>query len=124
MAVRSSSSTLPGPEVDAPINPGIGEVGQQVHHQSDQRHDVERGEDNGVMAVEYALEAKQADAVEREDGLDQQRAGKERVHEGAREAGDHDQHGVAEYVAVEHLPLSAALGAGGEHVLLADLVEK
>src|SRR5919197_6786202 len=77
MAVRSSSSHLPGLEVDARINPGISEIGQQVHHQSNQRHDVERGEHHRVIAVEHALEAEQADAVEREDGLDQQRTGKE-----------------------------------------------
>ena len=39
-------------------------------------------------------------------------------------AGDDDQHGVAEDVIVEHLPLAAALGAGGHHILLADFIEK
>ena len=38
--------------------------------------------------------------------------------------GDHDQHGVAEDVIVEHLPLAAALGARGHHILLADFVEE
>src|SRR5215471_16253262 len=124
MVVRSSSSHLPGLEVDAWINPGVGEVRQQVHQQPDQRHDVKRGEYHRVVAVEHALEAEQPDAVEREYGLDQERAGKERVHERAGEAGDHDQHGVAEDVPIEHLTLGAALGARGEHVLLADLVEE
>src|ERR1700730_5297289 len=70
MTVRSSTSHLPRLEVDARIDPGVGEVGNQVHQQSDQRHDVERGEHDGIVAVEHALEAEQADAVEREDGLD------------------------------------------------------
>src|SRR5215475_1284149 len=124
MVVRSSTSYLPRLEVDARINPGIGEVGEEVHHQADQRHDVEGREHHRVIAIEHALETEQPDTVERENGLDQQRAGKEGVHEGAGEAGDHDQHGVAKNVPIEHLPLGAALGARSEHVLLADLVEK
>ena len=67
---------------------------------------------------------KQAEAVEREDGLDQQRAREEGVDEGAGKAGDDQQHGVAEHVAVEHLALVEALGLRGHHVLLADLVEE
>ena len=35
-----------------------------------------------------------------------------------------DQHRVAEDVPVEHLPFGTALGARGQHVLLADLVEE
>ena len=46
------------------------------------------------------------------------------MHEGARKAGDHDQHGVAEDVAVEHLAGAAALRLRGQHILLADLVEE
>ena len=46
------------------------------------------------------------------------------MDEGAGKARDHDQHGVAEDVVVEHLPLAAALGARGHHILLADLVEE
>src|SRR5262245_51892597 len=124
MVVRSSSSHLPRLEVDARIDPGIGEVGNQVHQEADQRHDVEGGEHHRVVAVEHALEAEQSEAVEREDGLDQQRPGKEGVHERGGKTGDHDQHGVAEDVPIEHLALVAAFGAGGEHVLLADLVEE
>ena len=39
-------------------------------------------------------------------------------------AGDDEQHGVAEDVPVEHLPLVQALGARRHDVLLADLVEE
>jgi hypothetical protein len=48
------------------------------------------------------------------------RAGEEGADERAGKAGDHQQHGVAEDVAVEHLPFGAALGARGQHVLLAN----
>src|SRR5882757_6143251 len=41
MVVRSSTSDLPGLEVDARIDPGIGEVGDQVHHQPEQREYIE-----------------------------------------------------------------------------------
>jgi hypothetical protein len=37
---------------------------------------------------------------------------------------DHDQHRVAEHMAVKHPPLGQALGLGGHHVLLLDLVEE
>ena len=40
------------------------------------------------------------------------------------EAGDHDQHGVAEHVAVEHAAFAQALGPRGDHVLLVDLIEE
>src|SRR5215470_6115677 len=44
MVVRWSSSHLPSLEIDARIDPSIGEVGNEVHHQPDQGHDVECGE--------------------------------------------------------------------------------
>ena len=42
--------------------------------QPDQREDVERAEHDRVVAVDRRLEAEQAEPVEREDHLDQQRA--------------------------------------------------
>src|SRR2546427_1588602 len=119
----ASTSDLPGLEVDPRIDPGIGEVRDEVHDQPDKGEDVERREHHRIVAVEHALEAEQAEPVEREDRLDQQRAGKERMDEGAGKPGDDDQHGVAENVAVERLTVVAALGARREHVLLTDLVE-
>src|SRR6516164_10777524 len=91
IAVRSSTSDLPRLEIDARINPGVGEVGDQVHQKPHQRQDVERGEHHRVITVEHALEAEQPDAVEGKDRLDQQRAGKEGVHEGAGKARDQDR---------------------------------
>src|SRR4029079_14793471 len=75
--VLSFTSHLPRLEIDARIDPGIGEVGDQVHDQADEREDVEIGEHDRVVAVEHAFEAQQPEAVEREDGLDEQRTGEE-----------------------------------------------
>src|SRR3984885_11299878 len=122
--VFSSPSALPRFEIDARIDPGIGQVGDQIHDQADEGENIEIGEHHRIVAVEHAFEAEQAQTVEREYGLDQQRAGKERADEGGREAGNHQHHGVAENVAVEHLGFGAALGARGEHILLAQFLEE
>src|SRR3984893_2967444 len=124
MVVLTSTSDLPRLEIDARIDPGIGQVGNQIHDQADESENVEIGEYHRIVAVEHAFEAEQAEAVEREYRLDQQRAGKERADEGGRKAGDHQHHGGAEDVAVQHLQLGAALGARGEHVLLAQFFEE
>src|SRR5471030_2851293 len=100
MSVRASTSDLPRLKIDAWIDPGVREIGDQIHHYADQRKDIERGEHHRIIAVEHALEAKQTEAVERENALDQQRAGEEGVHEGRRKSGDNDQHSVAEHVSV------------------------
>src|ERR1700731_359411 len=87
--VFSSTSDLPRFEIDARIDPGIGQVGNQVNDQADEGKNVEVGEHHRIIAVEHAFEAEQAQPVEREYRLDQQRAGKERADEGGRKAGDH-----------------------------------
>src|SRR6202011_3625912 len=109
--IVASISDFPGLEIDARIDPSISEIGDQIYDEPDQRKNVERGEHHGIVAVEHAFEAEQAEPVEREDDLDQQRAGEERVDERAGEPGDDQQHGIAKDVAVEHLVLAAALGA-------------
>src|SRR4029077_10738412 len=81
MLVRSSTSDLPRLEIDARIDPGIGEVGDQIHHQCDERQDIEVGEHDGIIAIEHALEAQEAKAIKRKNRLDQQRAGKKNMHE-------------------------------------------
>src|SRR5438105_3292086 len=43
-AVRSSTSYLAGLEVDARIDQGIGEIGNQIYHQPDKRKNVKCGE--------------------------------------------------------------------------------
>src|SRR5690348_8866307 len=50
MPVLASTSDLPRLEVDPRIDPGVGEVGDQVHHDADEREDVERREYDGVVA--------------------------------------------------------------------------
>src|SRR6202051_2636796 len=121
--VLASTSHLPRLEVDARIDPGISEVGNQINDQSNERENVEIGEHDRIVAVEHALEAQESEAVKREDRLNQERAGKEGADERRREAGDDQEHGVAEYMAVEHLPLGATLGARGQHVLPARFPE-
>src|ERR1700738_4962009 len=100
--VRSSNSDLPRLEVDTWINPSIGEVGQQIHQQPNQRQDIKRRKYHRIVSIEHALEPEQADTVERKDRLDEKRAGKEGVHECPGETGDHDQHCIAKYVAIKH----------------------
>src|SRR5712691_6139137 len=63
MMVRSSSSHLPRLEVDARIDQGVGQIGDEVHRQPDQRKNEQRGEHHGIVAVEHALEAEQAEAI-------------------------------------------------------------
>src|SRR5436190_24097618 len=93
-AARSTTSDLPGFEIDAGIDPHIGEVRDQVHDERDQREDKQGAEHHRVVAIQHALEAEQAKTAERKDRLDQQRAGEERVNEGAWKSRYHDQHGV------------------------------
>src|SRR5260370_38941381 len=62
-AMRSSTSGLPGLEVDARIDPGLGEVGDQVHQQPD------HGENEKVTkhtGVELFRDAPDPDRPERE----------------------------------------------------------
>src|ERR1700676_1569954 len=122
MVVLTSTSDLPRLKIDARIDPGIGQVGNQIHDEADQSENVEIGEYHRVVAVEHAFEAEQAQPVERKYGLDQQRAGKEGADEGGRKAGNHQHHGVTENVALGNLGFGAALGARGEHILLAQFL--
>ena len=59
-----------------------------------------------------------------EDHFDQQGAGEKNAHEGGGKAGDHDQHGVAEDMPVEHPPFGQPLGPGREHELLVQLLQE
>src|SRR6478752_8354845 len=92
--------------------------------EADEREDEERTEHHGVVAIENALETEQSEPVQLEDRLDQKRAREEGVNEGAGEAGDDNQHRVAEDVTIEYPIFAAAFRARGHHVLLADLVQK
>src|SRR4051812_39763503 len=75
--VRASISNLPRLEIDARVDPGIGEVRNQVHGKTDQRENIKIGEYHRIVAIEHAFEAEQAEAVERKNRLDQERSGEE-----------------------------------------------
>src|SRR5689334_12770762 len=122
--VRASTSDLSCLEVDTRVDPRVGQIGNQIHNDANQREYEKRGEDDGIVAVENAFEPQQAEAIERKNRFDQERTGEKGVHEGGWEASDNDQHGIPEYVAVEHLVAGAAFGPRREHILLADFLKK
>src|SRR3954470_1486113 len=64
-------SRLPGLEIDAGIDPGVGEVGEEVHHEAEKREDVEVREHHRVVAIDDRLEGEEAEPVEGEDRLDE-----------------------------------------------------
>ena len=111
-------------EVDAGVDGHVHEVGHEIQDEPDKRVDVEGAEHDRVVAVDGGLEAQEPEPVEREDDLDEEGAGEQDAHEGGGEAGHHDEHGVAEDVAVEDPPPGEALGARGHHVLLVDLLQE
>src|SRR6516225_962506 len=55
-----STSDLPRLKIDAGIDPGISEVGDQVHDQAEKSENIEVCEHHGIIAIEHALEAQQA----------------------------------------------------------------
>src|SRR6476660_9784396 len=81
MPVRASTSDLPRLEVDARIDPRVGEIGNQINDYADKRKNVECGEYDRIIAIENALKTQKAKAIERKNRFDQQRAGEERVYE-------------------------------------------
>src|SRR5262245_12317124 len=68
-AVRASMSDLPRLEVDAWIDPGVGEIGDQLQQQSEQGENIKVGKYDWIIAIEHAFEAEQSEAVEGEDRL-------------------------------------------------------
>src|SRR4051794_24411438 len=75
------ASGLPRVKVDAGVDPRVGEVRDEVHHQADEGEDVEVREHHRVVAVDDRLEGEEPEPVEGEDGLDEQRSGEEGVDE-------------------------------------------
>src|SRR5467141_2671104 len=59
--VRASTSDLPRLEIDARVDPGIGEIGQQIHREANQREDIQSRKHHRVVAVEHALKAEEAE---------------------------------------------------------------
>src|SRR5262245_801674 len=122
--VRASTSNLSRLEVDARVDPRVGQIGNQIHDHADQREYVKRGEDHGIVSIEHAFETKQAESIERKNRFDQKRPGEKGVDESGWEARDHDEHGIPEDMAVKHLVAAAALCARREHILFADFLKK
>ena len=58
---------FPRLEIDARIDPGIGEIADQRHHQSHQREDIEIAKNDGIVAVERRRVGEKAEPIERED---------------------------------------------------------
>src|SRR4029077_9081920 len=75
------SSHLSRFEIDARIDPGVGEVGNQVHHEADEREDIEVGEHDRIVALDERIVGEIAEPVEREHLFDQKGAGEERANE-------------------------------------------
>src|SRR5580704_17423179 len=53
--VLTSTSHLSRFEIDARIDPGIGEVGNQIYDEANQRENIEIGEHHRIIAVEHAF---------------------------------------------------------------------
>ena len=60
----TGASHLARLEIDARIDPGIGEVGDQVHDEADQGEDIEIGEHDRIVALNERVVGKIAEAVE------------------------------------------------------------
>jgi len=58
-------------EIDARIDERVGEVANDLQAQPEQGKNVERGEYDRVVAAQRRFKAEQAEAVGREDDLDQ-----------------------------------------------------
>src|SRR5689334_13836922 len=110
---RASISDLSRLEIDAGVDPRISQIGDEIYDDADQRKNIERSEDNRIVAIEDALETQKAKAVERKNRFDKQRPGKKGMHECRRKSGNHDEHGIAEDVAVKDLVGRAAFRARG-----------
>ncbi len=78
-----AQSDLPRLEINPRIDPCVGQIGQKVHDQAEQREDVQAGEDDRVVSIDDALERKKPEAVKAEDVFNQQRSCEERVDERA-----------------------------------------
>ncbi|SQC70379.1 Uncharacterised protein [Pseudomonas aeruginosa] len=106
------------------VDQAVGQVAGQLHQQPEQGEDEQAAEHHRVVAAERRFVAHQAEAVEGEQHLDQQRPGEEHRDQRRRQPGHHQQHGVAEHMAVEHPALAEPFGASGGDVLPGYLVEE
>ena len=102
----------------------VHDVADDAHDQTQQGEEIQGREHHRIIAGQGRVEAQQAEPVERENDFGQQRTGEQNADERAGEPGDHDQHGIAEHMPVQNLSFGQALGPGGDHVLLVDLLQE
>src|SRR5215210_981122 len=81
-------SSLPRVEIDAGVDPRVGEVRDQVHGEADEREDVQVGEHDRIVAVHDGFEREQPEPIEGKDRLDEKRAREEGADESSGEARD------------------------------------
>src|ERR1700720_1284102 len=55
----AASSRLPPAEIDPRVDQHVGQIAEQLQHQSDQRKDVKRAKHDRVVAVDRRLEAEE-----------------------------------------------------------------
>ena len=92
--------------------------------QAQQPTDPDVGVEHGVVTVGQAFQPQQPEAVEVEDTLDQHRPGEQQPDEQPRQPREHQDHGVAEDVAVHDPAFAQPLGPRGGDVLLAEVVHE
>src|SRR3954471_8193814 len=107
---------------DARIEEAVEDVGDQIEDDDEDRRDEEIG--HHLVEIEGAerLYEPEADAVERKDGLRDDRAAEQGAEVERGDRGDGNQR-VAEDMAHDHAPLRDALRARGTHVVAVDHVE-
>ncbi len=65
----SAHSDLPRLEIDARIDPGIGEVRDEIHDKAEQRENIEIGEDDRIIAIDDRFIGQKPKTIEREDAF-------------------------------------------------------
>src|SRR5689334_19920207 len=88
-------------ELHPRIDDYVQQIADQLHEQSDQREEVQRAEYDRVIAADQRLIRQEAQAIQREQGLDEDRSRKEGADEGCGKSGDDRDQRVAEHVLVE-----------------------
>src|SRR6478735_1591765 len=107
---------------DARVEEAVRDVCDQVEDDNCDRRDQQVGHHRVEIEGVEALDEEEADAVEREDGLRDDRAAKQRAEVEGGDSRDRNQR-VAEDVAHDHPPLRHALRTSGTHVVAVDHVE-
>src|SRR3989454_10070908 len=110
-------------ELHARVDRLVQEIGGEVHHHGVHRDLDGHRLDHRKVAALYGEDHLAPDAGDREEALDEEGAG-EQPRQLKQDMGDDRNRRVAQDVHPHHAVLAQALGAGGAHVVLVDLVEK